>query len=169
MRGGDVQRVMKVDARLDHQTRRAPRLSPDGTTVAGLLEADDDTSGTPLSLVVGRSSLRPVMDPVGDVRTTAVLGWRTPDEVVIETYHGDDTERVHGASVVDVETAEVTPLVDFQGNVPSFAADAWAAGVIETPDAPFAPDPRLTGLFLLVVGTFVVSLANSVRRRRDRA
>ena len=169
VRGGEVDRVMKVDARLDHQTDRAPRLSTDGTTVAGLLEAEDDSGGTPLSLVVGRSSLRPMMEPVGDVRTTALLGWRSPDEVVVETSRRDDVERVYGASVVNVDTAEVTPLVDFRGNVASFAADAWSADVIEAPHAPWAPDPRLAGLFLLVVGAFVVSLANSVRRRRDRA
>lgn len=163
-------RPVRPDVSLASSGAGGPTLSPDGTRLAGT--HDLDTGATRSSddsnpLVVGEiSTTTTEMERVGDVATTAVLGWRSPDEVVIERYAGAGIDFVYGASVVDVDTAEVTPLIDFRGNVPSFAADAWSADVIEAPDAPWAPDPRLLGVAVLVVGTFLVSLFNSVRRRR---
>ena len=48
-------------------------------------------------------------------------------------------------------------------------AEAWAAEVVPAPDAPFAPDPRLVGLGLLVASFVVWRLVVRVRRRRGDA
>lgn len=66
-------------------------------------------------------------------------------------------------------TGERTELLEFSGNTPQAAAEAWTAEVVAAPDAPFAPDPRLVGLGLLA-GSFVVwRLVVRVRRRHGCA
>jgi hypothetical protein len=75
-------------------------------------------------------------------------------------------DRVYGASVVDIETGEVTPLLDFRGNQPRFAADAWSADVVEAPDAPWAPDPRVVALVMFIAAWLAVKVTKLVRRRR---
>lgn len=70
---------------------------------------------------------------------------------------------------LDVGSGERAPLLEFSGNAPEVAAEAWAAEVVPAPDAPFAPDPRLVGLGLLA-GAFVAwRLVVRVRRRRGDA
>lgn len=168
VRGERVARTMRLDTFISSQDGSVPALSPDGARLAAIPFSDPDVSDSkpPPLVVSGMDGRTSDFTQVGDVTSDAVFGWRSADEVVIQTYRGEDLDRVYGASVVDVDTAEVTPLVDFRGNVSSFAADAWSAEVIQAPDAPWAPDPRLLGLAVLIVGTFLVSLANSVRRRR---
>lgn len=112
---------------------------------------------------------RPVrMEPVGGVLAHAVLGWRSEDQVVVASERADDG-RVQVLSV-HAWSGEAARLLEVEGTMPSsIAADAWGGEVIEAPDAPWAPDPRLIGAFLLVVGAFVISLVNSMRRRRAGA
>ena len=155
---------------LERRIRNAAALSPDGTRVAAVLDPDptsDAEMEEPDALVVGDLATGPMaMTPVGDAEATDVYGWRSSDEVVVGTYAGTATERRRTASAVDVRTAEVTRLLEFDGAIPTFAADAWTAEVIDAPHAPWAPDPRLLGLAVLVCGVFLVSVGNSIRRRR---
>jgi len=55
--------------------------------------------------------------------------------------------------------------VQFRGNVPNFAYDAWTAEVVPAPDAPWAPDPRLLGLGLAGLVYALVLVRRRVRRR----
>jgi hypothetical protein len=178
VQGDHVARTVRLDTEIGGMYG-GPALSPDGARVASVLtfEPDPDTKdGDRTPVVVSSADGRTTaFGQVGDVRSTAVLGWRSADEIVIEAPRDDDrmygASPIDGASVVDVDTGEVTPLVEYRDlqEVGSFSADAWAAEVIEAPDAPWAPDPRFVGLVLLVVGAFVVSLAISLRRRRGHA
>lgn len=158
---------------LTRRIRNAAALSPDGTQVAAVLDPDP-SSGASMeeldALVVGDLATGPMdMARVGDAKAADVYGWRSSHEVVVVTHAGTATERLHAAAVVDVRTAEMTRLLKFDGAIPTFAADAWSADVIEAPDAPWAPDPRVVGMVVLIVGAFVVSLARSLRRRRGHA
>lgn len=165
---GEVVRKIRPDVTLYQQSSSAPALSPDGTRLAGIHDVDPEVStGEPDPLLVGKlGGTTTQMEPVDDVETTTVHGWRSDDEVVIETYTGGDTNRVYGASVVDIDTGGVTPLLDFRGNVPDVAADAWSAEVIEAPDAPWAPDPRVVAFVVLLLGWAALKVTQLVRRRR---
>jgi hypothetical protein len=168
VQGDHVVRTMRLDSEIG-TGYGPPALSPDGARVAAVLtfEADFEPFDGDVTPVVVSSAEGGKTDftRVGDVKSTAVLGWRSANEVVIEAVR--DPFGVHGASVVRTDTSEVAPLVEFRDlQVPAFAADAWTAEVIDAPDAPWAPDPRLLGLAVLVCGTFLVSLWRSIRRRR---
>lgn len=178
--GSEPGAAVRPDPALVTQDHSAPAVSPDGSRIAGVHDPDAQDSGeqalvddprTPLLVgEVGDGTTE--MVPVGDVESTAVLGWRSDDDVVISTYDGEGADVRYSASVVDLDTGDVTQLLDFSnhnGLQLAFAADAWGAELVDAPDAPWAPDPRFVGLVLLVLGTFVVSLVNSVRRRRGRA
>lgn len=173
VQGDHVARTVRLDTEIGGSWYGGPALSPDGARVAAVLpfvRDRDGVGGEEAPVAVSRADGRRTdFTRVGDVSASAVLGWRSENEVVIETRRDD--VGVYAASVVRVDTGEVVPLVEFRDlqEVRSFAADAWAADVIEAPDAPWAPDPRFVGLVLLVVGAFVVTLANRLRRRRDRA
>ena len=143
-------------------------VSPDGSRLAALLVPDatryDDASR---QLVAGPIDGRVVrLEPVDGAEAEAVAGWRSPTEVVVATL--DDVEpgrpqRMRRASSLDVTTGARASLVEFSGNTPQVAAEAWTAEVVPAPDAPFAPDPRLVGIGLLG-GVLVVWQV--VRRRR---
>lgn len=149
-------------------------VSTDGQRLATLLQPVYGTfDDAQLSLLVG-----PVGDgviplaPVDGIDAQSVAGWRSSSEVVVASL-ADVEEgrppRALRASVVDVMTGERTELLEFSGNTPQVAAEAWAAEVVPAPDAPFAPDPRLVGLGLLA-GAFVAwRLVVRVRRRRGDA
>ena len=172
VQGDRVARTLKLDTEIGGRYG-GPALSPDGARVAAVLpyvRDRDGVGGEEAPVAVSRADGRMTdFTRVGDVSSAAVLGWRSEDEVVIETRTGTVNEPVHTVSVVDVRTADVTTLLEFDGNIPSFAADAWSAEVIEAPDAPRAPDPRVVGALVLMVGAFVVTLANRLRRRRAGA
>ena len=106
-----------------------------------------------------------VLEEVGSERAHGVLGWRSDDEVVVLTQQGGPEWRL-AASVVDVATGDRRALVGFRGNVPNFAAQAWAGAVVPAPAPPLSPDPRLVAFLVglaLVVGA---SVWRSVRGRR---
>lgn len=168
---GKVTSTISPNVPLHQQSSSGPSLSPDGTLLVGIHDSDPDGfTGEPDPLVVGNLNARATqMNPVGNIETTAVHGWRSVNEVVIETYTGGEFDRVYGASTVDIDTGEVMPLLDFRGNVPSFVYDAWSAEVIEAPDAPWAPDPRLVALSVVILGWVALMVAKRVRRRRGGA
>jgi hypothetical protein len=145
-----------------------PTVGPDGSRLAALLMPDASRyDEEDRQLVAGRIDGRVVrLEPVDGAEAEALAGWRSPTEVVVATL--DDVEpgrpqRVRRAWSLDVTTGERTPLVEFSGNTPQVAAEAWSAEVVSAPDPPFAPDPRLVGLGLLG-GAYVVWRV--VRRRR---
>lgn len=153
---------------------RQPAVSTDGTRVAGLMSSDYYTDSTsPLPLVAGRVDGRDAeLSEVDGVEAGAVLGWRSPTEVVLASL--DDMEpgrppRALRAWTVDVTTGERSDLLEFSGTTPQVAAEAWAAEVVPSPDAPFAPDPRLVGLGLLVAVFVVWRIAVRGRRSRGHA
>jgi hypothetical protein len=148
-----------------------PAVSTDGTRVAGLMTSDYYTESTsPLPLVAGRVDGRDaVLSAVDGVEAGAVLGWRSPTEVVLASL--DDVEpgrpaRALRAWTVDVTTGERTELIELHGATPQVAADAWAGDVVAAPPAPFAPDPRVVMAGGAVVLVFLVSLWRSIRGRR---
>jgi len=111
------------------------------------------------------------MEAVADVHAQAVLGWRSPHEVVVSSLVDVDDNGSpikQQAWVVDVVTGEKTELLELVGSSPdSVATEVWTAEVVEGPDAPFAaPDPRLVGAGAIVVLTFGISLWRDLRRRR---
>ena len=148
-----------------------PAVNTDGTRVAGLMASDFYTeSPSPLPLVAGRIDGRDAaLSVVDGIEAGAVLGWRSPTEVVIASL--DDVEpgrpaRALRAWTVDVTTGERNALIEFDGATPQVAADAWAGHVVAAPSAPFAPDPRVIALGGAVVLVFLVSLWRSIRGRR---
>lgn len=150
-----------------------PEMSSDGERVAALMLAyspEYDGAADQDLLVGTRSDGVVELEPVGGVRAQAVLGWRSATEVVVSSHTSIDDNGVptsQQVSVVDVETGERTDLLDMLGALPvSVAAEAWTAEVVEAPDAPFAPDPRLVGLGGTVLLVFAVSLWRDLRRRR---
>ena len=153
-----------------------PEMSPDGARVAALMlaYAPEYDGAADQDLLVGTRSDGVVeLEPVGGVRAQAVLGWRSTTEVVLSSHTViDDNGVATGQQVwsVDVTTGERTDLLDAVGALPvSVAADAWAAEVVDAPDAPFAPDPRLVGLGATVLLIFCGSLWRDLRRRRGHA
>ena len=153
---------------------RNPAPSSDGTRVAGLLAPSYYTEDAePLDLVTGRIDGRSAeLSVVDGVAAGAVLGWRSPTEVVLADL--DDVEsgrpaRSLRAWTVDVTTGERSDLLELSGNTPQVAAGAWAAEVVPAPGAPFAPDPRLVGAGGMVVLAFCVSLWRDLRRRRGHS
>ncbi|MCP3423646.1 hypothetical protein [Nocardioides pinisoli] len=66
-------------------------------------------------------------------------------------------------------TGEREALLEFSGNFPQVAAEAWTADVVPAPGAAFAPDPRLVGLGLLLAAFAGWRVAVGLRRRRDHA
>lgn len=150
-----------------------PSISPDGSHLVALQSPDVTRyDGAPMSVVVGATGSDPVvLDRVGGSEAGSVLGWRGPSEAVVAApadLDGDGTTDTTQVSTVDVNTPASSRLLDIEGNIPAFAADAWAGDVVEAPDPPFAPDPRLVGGGGAVVIAFVVSLWRDLRRRRAR-
>nr|WP_300053117.1 hypothetical protein [uncultured Nocardioides sp.] len=148
-----------------------PTMSTDGSRIASLLMPDAGVfDGSPMAVLVGDASARRVeMGAVGDATAQAILGWRSPTDLVVAGLADVEEGRpqqVNRAWTLDVTTGERTPLVDFSGNTPQVAADAWTAEVVPAPGAPFAPDPRLVGLGLLVVALVVWRVLVRVRSRR---
>jgi hypothetical protein len=151
-----------------------PAMSTDGSRVAALLMPDrsrfDDSR---LPVVAGEVRGGDVtLRRVAEADAQTVLGWRSPTQVVVASV--DDVEagrpqRAYRAGILDVTTGEQEPLLEFSGNTPQVAADAWTAEVVPAPDAPFAPDPRLVGLGLLVAAFVGWRIAVRVRSRRGHA
>ena len=174
--GAQVPEALRVDLPPDAPSAAGlidPEMAPDGESIAVLMlaYAPEYDGAAPQDLLVGRwSDGVVVLEKVGDVRAQAVLGWRPPSEVVISSPTDiDDGGVVRGSqvSVVDLAAGERTDLLEVVGALPvSVAADAWAAEVVDAPDAPFAPDPRLVGLGGTVLLVFCFSLWRDVRRRR---
>lgn len=151
-----------------------PFLSPDGSRVAGMEQGRGTRSlRAALPLVAGTlEGGRAVMEPVEPVEAELVLGWRSPTEVVVASaadHDGDGLRDATQASLVDVTDGSLSARLDIEGNVPVFAADAWAGDVVEAPDAPLAPDPRLVGLGLLVGALLVWRVVVRGRARRVHA
>lgn len=150
-----------------------PEMAPDGRRVAVLIvpEAAEYDDAATKDLLVGKVVDGTVtLRAVDGVRAQAVLGWRSPREVVVSTPAVADDGVGTGQQVwvVDVVTGRRTELLDVIGSrlQDSVAAEAWTAEVVDAPDAPFAPDPRLVGLGGMVVIVFCVSLWRDLRRRR---
>lgn len=168
VQGDHVARTVRLDTEIGGRYG-GPALSPDGARVAAVLpfvRDRDGVGGEEAPVAVSRADGRRTdFTRVGDVSSSAVLGWRSENEVVIETRRDD--VGVYAASVVRVDTGEVAPLVEFRDEwgVPSFAADAWSADVIQAPRAPWAPDPRLVGLGLVVAALVVWRILRAWRRR----
>ena len=153
---------------------RDAEMGPDGRSVAALLipNGTQYDASSDQQLVVGTDRDGTVgLTPVGSAQ--AVLGWRSSDEVVTSspiTADRNDVVMRAQVSVVDVATGESTALLDVDGALPvTVAADAWTGDVVEAPDAPFAPDPRLVGAGGTVLIVFCVSLWRDRRRRRGHA
>lgn len=151
-----------------------PTVSPDGRRLAALLRPGDAVYGrSSLALLVGplgRDVVR--LAPVAEVTEQGLLGWRSPTEVVAATFADveDGLPSIAlSASVVDVTSGETSDLLSFSGNTPQVAADAWAADIVPAPDAPFAPDPRILGLVLLLSALVGWRSLVLVRRRHERA
>jgi hypothetical protein len=148
-----------------------PTMSPDGARVAALLVPDASRyDEDPKTVLVGGVSGRDVrLQRLDGVEEQGIVGWRSPTEVVAvglaaaEDGHGP--RAVH-AWTLDVTTGNRSELMDFEGNTPQVAAEAWTAEVVPAPDAPFAPDPRLVGAGAIVVLAFGISLWRDLRRRR---
>lgn len=149
-------------------------VSTDGERLATLLQPVYGTfDDAELSLLVGPVGGGVIpLAPVAGIDAQSVAGWRSSSKVVLASLADVEEgrpQRALRASVVDVMTGERTELLEFSGNTPQVAAEAWAAEVVPAPDAPFAPDPRLVGLGLLVASFVVWRLVVRVRRRRGDA
>lgn len=149
-------------------------VSTDGSSVAALLMPDASTyDDSPKSVLVGDLAGRDVaLRRVEDVSAQAVLGWRSPSEVLVAGLDdvGEGRPRqVNRVWTLDVTTGERAALLEFSGNTPEVADDAWTADVVPAPDAPFAPDPRLVGFGLLVAAFAAWRVAVRVRGRREHA
>ncbi|CAB4946417.1 unannotated protein [freshwater metagenome] len=156
-----------------------PHMSPDGIRVAGLEQERERLTFGAERLVVGTvDDGRAVMERVRPIGAQEVLGWRSPTEVVVlDASAGGDTDgdgvretrELWVADLSDLDRPGYAPWIQLQAATPHFAADAFAGDVVDAPDAPFAPDPRLVGLGLLA-GAFVAwRLVVRVRRRRGDA
>lgn len=145
-----------------------PTMSTDGSRIASLLMPNAGVfDGSPMVVLVGAVTDRDVeLSPLDGVEGEAIAGWRSPTEVVLLGLEESHPSRALRASTVDVGTGERTPLLEYRGNVPLVAADAWTAEVVPAPDAPFAPDPRLVGLGLLVAALALWRAGTRVRTRR---
>lgn len=149
-----------------------PTMSTDGAKIATLLMPNYGRydADTPMSVLVGDVSTRRVaLAPVGDATAQAILGWRSPTDLVVaevvDVKEGRP-QQVNQAWSLDVTTGARSQVAAFTGNTPQVAADAWAAEVVAAPDAPFAPDPRVVGAGGLVLLVFCVSVWRDLRRRR---
>lgn len=173
--GTEVRVAGRVATPLRDQAWSSASMSPDGALLAGIEEPDPSSvTSDAQRLLVGRVSAPSTDDgridvqPIGDVEAQAVLGWRSPSEVVVLT---TDDVRTRTAEVVDVTTGEVRPLVDLSDpmNLPHVTADAWAGEIVPAPDAPFAPDPKKLGGWLLLATLAALLLAHAARGRRGHA
>lgn len=149
-------------------------MSPDGTRLASLLMPDASVfDDAPKPVLVGAVTGRAVeLEALDGVEEQGVAGWRSASDVVVVSNAAVESGRPPQALrawTVDVDTGERAPLLEFSGNTPRVAAQAWAAEVVPAPDAPFAPDPRLVGLGLLVASFVVWRLVVRGRRRRGDA
>ena len=156
-----------------------PQMAPDGVRIAALMMRDatvfDDSDAK--ELLVGSATVGTVvLEPVGGVGAQALLGWRSPTEiVVVHPSTGGDTDGDGARETRELWIADLSlpdrpgfePWIVVQSNsMPTFAMNAWRGDVIAAPDAPFAPDPRVVGLAGMVVIVFCVSLWRDLRRRR---
>ena len=152
---------IRLDRSLLAQESSMPAIGPGGTRIAGIEQVDPQVvDDAPHRLLVGDLAPGGVarLEPAPGIEAHAVLGWQSDRDVVV--LNGRD------ASVVDVGTGARRPLLDFAGNVPEFAGEAWAGDLVDAPDAPFAPDPRLVAFMLGLVLVAGTSVWRSVRRRR---
>jgi hypothetical protein len=159
----------------------SPHLAPDGRRVAGMEQGRQARVVlADLPLLVGTiEGSRAVMDRVNPVAAEMVVGWRSPTEVVL--LHGSpggdtdgdgirETRELWVADLSDLDRPGFAPWIWVQAHaMPQFAADALAGDVVPAPDAPFAPDPRLVGLGLLVAAFVGWRIAVRVRSRRVHA
>ncbi|GAB3039327.1 hypothetical protein GCM10011376_33330 [Nocardioides flavus (ex Wang et al. 2016)] len=151
-----------------------PTVSTDGSLVATLLMPDASTyDESPKPVVVGDlGSGEITLRRVGGVSAQSVLGWRSPSEVLVGGLDdvGEGRPRqVNRVWTLDVATGEREALLELSGNFPDVAAEAWTADVVAAPDAPFAPDPRLVGLGLVVATFAAWRVVVRARGRRERA
>lgn len=149
-------------------------VSTDGASVATLLMPEASTyDGSPKAVLVGDLTRRDVaLRRVEDVSAQSILGWRSADEVLVGGLDdvGEGRPRqVNRVWTLDLTTGEREALLEFSGNTPQVAADAWTAEVVPAPDAPFAPDPRLVGLGLLAAAFVGWRAVARVRSRRAHA
>lgn len=155
-----------------------PSVSPDGGLVVAMMVPDgqvvlDDPAGW--QLVAGRVDDDAVdLRRVRPVLASAVVGWRSPTELMVvdsgNVAENSGIRVAHALSVVDLREldrprAETSIWVEARA-IPEFAADVWSADVVEAPAAPFAPDPRVVGLVLLVGALVAWRGVVTVRRRR---
>jgi hypothetical protein len=159
----------------------SPHVAPDGRRVAGMEQGRQArVVGTDLPLLAGTiDDGRAVMERVRPVAAEMVVGWRSPTEVVL--LHGStggdtdgdgirETRELWVADLSDLDRPGFAPWIWVQAHaMPQFAAHALAGDVIPAPDAPFAPDPRLVGLGLLVAAFVGWRIAVRVRSRRGHA
>ena len=150
-----------------------PQMASDSTHVAVLMIPSAATydDAVPKELLVGTAADGTVtLQPVRGAEAQSLLGWRSAKQVVTSTpTHVDDSHVIRSAQVssVDVTTGERTGLLEVVGALPvSVAADAWAGDVVDAPERPFAPDPRLVGAGGAVILAFCISLWRDLRRRR---
>lgn len=167
--GRQVGPAMRFDRHPMAQQSSMSAVSPDGARIAGIEQTDPEVvDDAAHALVVGDLDAREDvvrLEQVASVEAHAVLGWRSAREAVVLTnVLGPEWRR--DVSSVDVTTGARRHLLDIVGNVPVVAADAWAGELVDAPEAPFAPDPRVVAFVIgsaLAVGT---SIWRSVRGRR---
>lgn len=156
-----------------------PEMAPDGTRVAALLVSDatelDDSVGK--RLLVGTAANGTVtLRRVEPIQAHAVLGWRSPGEVVLvhPTTGGDtdgdgvpETRELWLADLSDPDRPGFAPWIVVQATtMPEFAADAWTWTVVEAPDPPFAPDRRWFGSVAAALALVLVAGWRAIRSRR---
>lgn len=160
--------TVRFDRHVLTQESSMTAVSPDGTRIAGIEQPDAEVvDDAPHALLVGTLATPgevTELQQVAEVEAHAVLGWRSDREAVVLTSVSGPVWR-RDVSAVDVGTGESRHLLDVEGNVPDVAADAWSAELVDAPDAPFAPDPRLVAF---LVGLFLVVGAAVLRRVRSR-
>lgn len=114
-------------------------MNTDGSRVAALLMPDASRHDAPKALLVGAVDGRDVaLRRVDDIAEQALAGWRSPTEVVVTAL--DDVgegraPRAVRAWAVEVTTGERTELLEYRGNTPHVAAEAWTAAVVPAPRA----------------------------------
>lgn len=162
---GDV-----TEVRLTHRGGLTSEVSssPDGTHIAGLGHPRGASStGRVEPLLVGEiAGGRAEMTRVAGVEAPYVLGWRSPTEVVIGVNGPDGAIDLES---VDVTNGTVRELVQLgETAFGTIAAGAWAGEVIDAPEPPFAPDPRLFAAGAVALALVLVGVWRQTRIRRGR-